>query len=52
MSPGLFGSVVYEANKAQYLYELFHNKDKADAFPMFYPANALMPNINGALKNN
>jgi ABC-type dipeptide/oligopeptide/nickel transport system ATPase component len=46
MSPVFFGSAIYDANKAQYLYELFHqNTNLQNAFPMIIPQNTFIPSM-------
>jgi hypothetical protein len=43
MSPGAFASPLYQVNKNQYYYELFHNQDLDSALPMYAPFNVMLP---------
>jgi hypothetical protein len=46
MSPVFFGSTLYDANKAQYLHELFTQTNVSATLTMIVPENALLPDFS------
>lgn len=52
MNPIFLGTGLFDANRAQYLYELFHQQDLNGALPMQVPANTFLPVFTGAVSSS